>query len=45
MTRIADTFSQLQARGEVGLIPFITAGDPDMETTFALVHEMAPTGG
>jgi len=44
MTRIADTFTQLQARGEVGLIPFITAGDPDMETTFALVHEMARQG-
>ena len=44
MTRIADTFTQLQARGEVGLIPFITAGDPDIETTFALVHEMARQG-
>ncbi len=44
MTRIADTFTQLRARGEVGLIPFITAGDPDIETTFALVHEMARQG-
>ena len=44
MTRIADTFTQLRARGEVGLIPFITAGDPDLETTFALVHEMARQG-
>ena len=44
MTRIADTFAQLQARREVGLIPFITAGDPDLETTFALVHEMARQG-
>ncbi len=44
MTRIADTFAQLRARGEVGLIPFITAGDPDIETTFALVHEMARQG-
>ena len=44
MTRIADTFIQLRARGEVGLIPFLTAGDPDMETTFALVHEMARQG-
>ena len=44
MTRIADTFTQLRARREVGLIPFITAGDPDMETTFALVHEMARQG-
>ncbi len=44
MTRITDTFAQLQARREVGLIPFITAGDPDLETTFALVHEMARQG-
>ncbi len=44
MTRIADTFTQLRARGEVGLIPFVTAGDPDIETTFALVHEMARQG-
>ncbi len=44
MTRIADTFTQLRARGEVGLIPFITAGDPDIETTFALVHEMVRQG-
>ena len=44
MTRIADTFAQLRARGEVGLIPFVTAGDPDIETTFALVHEMARQG-
>ena len=44
MTRIADTFTQLRARREVGLIPFITAGDPDLETTFALVHEMARQG-
>ncbi len=44
MTRITDTFAQLQARREVGLVPFITAGDPDLETTFALVHEMARQG-
>ena len=44
MTRIADTFAQLRARGEVGLIPFVTAGDPDIETTFALVHEMVRQG-
>ena len=44
MTRIADTFTQLRARGEVGLIPFVTAGDPDIETTFALVHEMVRQG-
>lgn len=44
MTRIADTFARLRTSGEVGLIPFITAGDPDIETTFALVHEMVRQG-
>ena len=44
MTRISQTFSALQARGEAALIPFITAGDPDIETTFALVHEMVRQG-
>jgi len=44
MTRISQTFSALRARGEVALIPFITAGDPDIETTFALVQEMVRQG-
>ena len=44
MTRISQTFSALQARGEAALIPFITAGDPDIETTFALVQEMVRQG-
>lgn len=44
MTRISQTFSALRARGEVALIPFITAGDPDIETTFALVQEMVRRG-
>ncbi len=44
MTRISQTFSALRARGEVALIPFITAGDPDIQTTFALVQEMVRQG-
>ena len=44
MTRIAQTFIDLRARGEVALIPFLTAGDPDIETTFALVQEMVRQG-
>jgi tryptophan synthase alpha chain len=44
MTRISQTFSALRARGEAALIPFITAGDPDIETTFALVQEMVRQG-
>lgn len=44
MTRIAQTFTALRARGEVALIPFLTAGDPDIETTSALVQEMVRQG-
>lgn len=33
MTRIADTFAALKQQGKVALIPYITAGDPDMNTT------------
>ena len=44
MTRIADTFAALRARGEVGLVPFLTAGDPDLETSAALVREMVRQG-
>lgn len=33
MTRIADHFAQLRSRRTVALIPFVTAGDPDLETT------------
>lgn len=44
MTRIADTFAALRARGEVGLVPFLTAGDPDLDTSKALVREMVRRG-
>jgi len=44
MTRISDTFAALRVRGEVALIPYITAGDPDLGTTGQLVHELARQG-
>ncbi|WP_305046104.1 tryptophan synthase subunit alpha [Geoalkalibacter sp.] len=44
MSRIAQTFARLQAAGEVGLIPFLTAGDPDLATTEALVLSLAEAG-
>src|SRR5215510_13850397 len=44
MTHLADAFAALRARGEVALIPYITAGDPDLDTTFQLVHELARQG-
>ena len=42
--RIDVVFEALKERGETALIPFLTAGDPDLETTEALVLEMAAAG-
>ncbi|MGK7874798.1 MAG: tryptophan synthase subunit alpha [Xenococcaceae cyanobacterium] len=33
MTSVSDCFNSLRARSECALIPFITAGDPDLATT------------
>lgn len=44
MSRIAERFARLRARGEKALIPYITAGDPDLETTEALVGELKAAG-
>jgi tryptophan synthase alpha chain len=42
--RIDQVFKRLKAKGEKALIPFITAGDPDLATTKALALEMAARG-
>jgi tryptophan synthase alpha chain len=44
MGRIGERFRQLRARGERALVPFVTAGDPDLATTEALVLAMAESG-
>ncbi len=44
MTRIDKVFRRLKARGEKALIPFITAGDPDLETSRKLALEIAARG-
>ncbi len=44
MQRINQVFKRLKAKGEKALIPFITAGDPDLATTKALALEMAARG-
>ena len=44
MSRIDDTFSELRRSGRGGLIPFITAGDPDLKTTELLLIELAKAG-
>jgi len=42
--RIAQRFAKLRARNEAALIPFIVAGDPDMDTTRKLVRELEARG-
>ncbi len=42
MSRIAQTFAALGERK--ALIPYITVGDPNVETTLALMHTMAEQG-
>src|SRR5271166_919615 len=42
--RIARKFAELKSRGEAALIPFIVAGDPDLDRTKRLVREMESAG-
>jgi tryptophan synthase alpha chain len=44
MGRIGSCFSGLRERGERALVPFLTAGDPNLPTTEALVLAMAEAG-
>ncbi len=44
MSRIAGAFENLRREKRRGFIPFITAGDPDLETTRALLIELACAG-
>jgi tryptophan synthase alpha chain len=44
MSRIESTFKKLKGKGRAALIPFIVAGDPDLETTEALVLKMTESG-
>jgi tryptophan synthase alpha chain len=44
MSRIAATFTQLQAQGRKAFIPFITAGDPKPAMTVPLMHALVAGG-
>ncbi len=44
MNRIDSTFEKLRAQGRKALITFVTAGDPDMDTTVKTVLEMYENG-
>jgi tryptophan synthase alpha chain len=44
MSRIAATFATLREQKRKALIPFFTAGDPDLATTVPLMHALAAAG-
>lgn len=44
MAHVSDHFQALKARGECALIPFITAGDPDLATTAAALKVLDSNG-
>src|SRR5437667_1077819 len=44
MTRIENKFAQLKAAGRKAFIPYLTAGDPSLETTLRLVPALEKAG-
>ncbi len=44
MSRIGTRLAELRGRGETALIPFVTAGDPDLGVTEALLPALAAAG-
>ena len=44
MSRIDQRFALLQQQGRKALIPFVTAGDPDLATTQSLMHGLKVAG-
>lgn len=44
MTRIDQTFAKLKAEGRGGLVTFITAGDPDYDTSLSLLKGLPEAG-
>jgi tryptophan synthase alpha chain len=44
VSRIAARFAELRALGRAGFIPFITAGDPDVETSLAMLQRLPAAG-
>jgi tryptophan synthase alpha chain len=44
MNRLARAFQGAKERGTPALVPFITAGDPDLARTEAIIHTLAAAG-
>mgnify|MGYP001224499315 CR=1 FL=1 len=43
-TRITETFEDLRASGRMAFMPFVTAGDPDLDTTIEVVSALSSHG-
>src|SRR5947209_16407525 len=43
-TRISKRFAELRAAGELGIVAYITAGDPSLEATLKFVLALAESG-
>jgi tryptophan synthase alpha chain len=44
MSRLAKKFAALRKEGRAAFVPFITAGDPDMEISFAILEKLPAAG-
>jgi len=44
MSRIQRRFAELKSLDEKGFVPFVTAGDPDIETSLAIILKLAELG-
>lgn len=44
MSAFESTFAHLRTDGRKGFIPFVTAGDPDLETSLAIILKLAELG-
>lgn len=44
MTRIDDTFRRLRAEGKKAFVAYIMAGDPDLETSLAVMRGLPEAG-
>ena len=44
MSRLIAKFAELKKEGRAAFIPFISAGDPDMETSFAILESLPACG-
>jgi tryptophan synthase alpha chain len=44
MSRIADTFAALRREGRAGLVTYVTAGDPDLDRSAAVLRALARGG-